>query len=492
MALQIRRGTDARRTSMPLALAQGELAYTTDTKRLFVGDGTTIGGNPVSPVISVNGQTGTITLTTDNISEGTSNLYHTVNRVKDVVGSLLSTGTNTGLTVSYNSSTHAISLTNTNVINSGIANGIAYYAANGTVLSSSQSIQWDEFNNILTNTNGTYKLISNLVSSTSILQQTYNDTTTGGNIWKMQRARGTNITPTTVGAGDSIHQFAWYGYDGTAFIQNSIINGIVPLQTTSGVPVSTGIVPGQLEFSTRDKLGNIQVRLRIGPNGQIQIGPNSATETGSTGSLLITQTVSSANASALVVRNYFTDAAGPRISTLKARGTVTAPTTVVNGDQLQQQISFAYDGTAVRTAVTITTSVDGVVSTGIVPSAVTFATTNNSGTLTPVLKIDHAGTLSTTVTPGTFWNYDSSSSTLTLTLGQVVTFANFSGSVLVNCYNSGTVSQYLCGGGGLPFCIGSSRVTQTGSMQAISGGYTFTASEAGIHSFYVIRTRTGA
>ena len=42
MAFQIRRGTNAQRlTIIPL---QGELIFTTDTKALYVGDGTTAGG----------------------------------------------------------------------------------------------------------------------------------------------------------------------------------------------------------------------------------------------------------------------------------------------------------------------------------------------------------------------------------------------------------------------------------------------------------------
>lgn len=46
MALQIRRGTEAERlTITPL---QGELLYTTDSKQLFLGDGTTIGGVSIS------------------------------------------------------------------------------------------------------------------------------------------------------------------------------------------------------------------------------------------------------------------------------------------------------------------------------------------------------------------------------------------------------------------------------------------------------------
>lgn len=48
--LKIRRGTDTQRKS--IILDQGELGYTTDTKRVFVGDGATLGGTPVSNKIT--------------------------------------------------------------------------------------------------------------------------------------------------------------------------------------------------------------------------------------------------------------------------------------------------------------------------------------------------------------------------------------------------------------------------------------------------------
>ena len=58
--LKIRRGTDSQRKSV--VLEQGELGYTTDTSRVFVGDGTTAGGRPVgsvfhTPVASIFGRT---------------------------------------------------------------------------------------------------------------------------------------------------------------------------------------------------------------------------------------------------------------------------------------------------------------------------------------------------------------------------------------------------------------------------------------------------
>lgn len=53
MPLRIRRGTNAeRQTITPL---DGELLYTTDTKNVYVGDGTSVGGNRISVRVLNNG-----------------------------------------------------------------------------------------------------------------------------------------------------------------------------------------------------------------------------------------------------------------------------------------------------------------------------------------------------------------------------------------------------------------------------------------------------
>jgi hypothetical protein len=46
MSIKIRRGTNTQRLST--VLEEGELGYTTDTKKVYIGDGTTSGGNLVT------------------------------------------------------------------------------------------------------------------------------------------------------------------------------------------------------------------------------------------------------------------------------------------------------------------------------------------------------------------------------------------------------------------------------------------------------------
>ena len=51
MALRLRRGTDAQRGT--ITPAEGELIYTTDTKKIYAGDGSSVGGNIVSGINNV-------------------------------------------------------------------------------------------------------------------------------------------------------------------------------------------------------------------------------------------------------------------------------------------------------------------------------------------------------------------------------------------------------------------------------------------------------
>jgi hypothetical protein len=96
MSLRIRRGTESQRQTTTFDL--GEIAYTTDSKKLFVGDGVTVGGvnvlkTTVGAGLSWNDSTQQLdisgtNLSTSNITEGT-NLYFTTDRAQDASASLL-------------------------------------------------------------------------------------------------------------------------------------------------------------------------------------------------------------------------------------------------------------------------------------------------------------------------------------------------------------------------------------------------------------------
>jgi Major tropism determinant N-terminal domain len=106
MSLQIRRGTDAQRQTVVFDL--GEIVYATDTQKLYVGDGTTAGGINILATTAGNGLTwnsttqtlnfgGSLTgLTTDNLSQGTVNLYYSSTKARaDAAAMFTTTGSPT-------------------------------------------------------------------------------------------------------------------------------------------------------------------------------------------------------------------------------------------------------------------------------------------------------------------------------------------------------------------------------------------------------------
>ena len=118
MSLRLRRGIESQRSGF--TFDAGEPIWVTNTEKLYIGDGTTVGGksiikNYAGTGLHYNSTTDQLelatTVTSDAILEGNNNLYFTPIRAKDTVGMMLENGTNSGIDFVYNEVSHTISAT---------------------------------------------------------------------------------------------------------------------------------------------------------------------------------------------------------------------------------------------------------------------------------------------------------------------------------------------------------------------------------------------
>ncbi len=130
MPLQIRRGTEAERTAMTLPLAAGELLFVTNTERLYVGNGSTLGGVPITgytnedaqdavgaALVAGNATNGNIAFTYGSTADTANRINAAVN-LSNYVGTIGATAVNANTvandaTVLVNVSTGAINLNGT-------------------------------------------------------------------------------------------------------------------------------------------------------------------------------------------------------------------------------------------------------------------------------------------------------------------------------------------------------------------------------------------
>ena len=78
MPLQIRRGTNTQRTAMTQPLAQGELLYVTDDQRLYIGNGSTLGGVQITGYTNEDAQDAAALLFSNGAHTGIAFTYNDV------------------------------------------------------------------------------------------------------------------------------------------------------------------------------------------------------------------------------------------------------------------------------------------------------------------------------------------------------------------------------------------------------------------------------
>ena len=206
MPLRLRRGTNAER--LTITPASGELIYVTDTKRIFVGDGTTTGG--VDIVASGGGNLqGSLNLNSFDL-EGLGNIN---------IGGYITNGT---LRLDGNNI-----FSNEGFIASGSGNTIGILELGSTVDLLQLLRNWPEPVEPINLTYGITNGVSALFDSNNV-------------------SRGTIAAPDIVLSGDCLGITRTYGYDGFDYVlATTVWQGVDPTETPT-----PGYVPGAWAVTT--------------------------------------------------------------------------------------------------------------------------------------------------------------------------------------------------------------------------------------------------
>jgi hypothetical protein len=283
MSLRIRRGTDAQRQT--LTFDQGEVVYTTDTKKVYIGDGITAGGTNILATSAGSGVTFNATtqafdfntqalgITTSDVAEG-SRKYFTTQRAQDAAAALF---TATGSPPSSGTITGTIA-TGTIVLNS--ADGAL---VNGTRM----QISGAGGNGISA---GTYYVVS-AVGTSVVLANSLANATNGVQITGISTGSVTGTTYTAGGTNSGIT----FVYDDVNNVINVVSNGTTTLVNDTNPRLGANL--GLNSFNITGT-GNINITGTLGISGGLSrdLSLNNFNLTG-TGNITNTGTISTTTTS---------------------------------------------------------------------------------------------------------------------------------------------------------------------------------------------------
>ena len=278
MALQIRRGTDTQRQALsgantPIA---GELLYSTDNKKLHIGDGTSTGGTSIGYFgsVAVSGQ-GTIRSTGVNealtVVAGANISLTTDANTGTLTIAAASQELNTGsLRVFQNNISSVNSNEDINIDPSGtgkvnVVGNLTATTLTGDITKTGElnisPTTRTVFGNLTTGVDGAISIIRNTYSSSvSGFIFSQHHATADVTNFTFARTRGTSSIPTLVINGDDLADIAFVGHDGTNFASAAAIS-----ITVEGTPV-IGHIPGKMSFAT-DNGSSIAVRAELSSAG---------------------------------------------------------------------------------------------------------------------------------------------------------------------------------------------------------------------------------
>jgi hypothetical protein len=203
-----------------------------------------------------------------------------------------------------------------------------------------------------------------------------------GSVLSVRRSRGTFSAPTTVLTNDIINGFVGNAHDGTNYV------GATSIVSRATGTISTGIVPGQLEFNTANSAGTLTTRMSITNAGIVNVFGSLTVNSG-----VVTSIQGAYSAIGSSFLQYHNTADSSNFTFTRYRGTTSAPLTVQTGDDIQDIAFVGYDGAATQTVAGITVGVDGAVASGSIPGKLVFSVGTGIGAsngFTEAMVIDSA------------------------------------------------------------------------------------------------------
>lgn len=390
MPLQIRRGTAAERNTISAPLAIGELLYVTDQGKLYIGDGTSLGGADSA----------------GNPGQGGKGLIitgFTTEEAQDAMALAFANGSHVGVVFTYDDNANSISagidlsayVGNVNIDGAVSATGSIQAASfKGSVFADDSTLLVDAVSGSIP-----YSVITGAPTALSAFT---NDT---GYITSAQLLDGT-VTIDVNNTGDL--QGSVFGDDSTLLVD--AVNSIIPASVVSGTFTGsvignvTGNVTGNLtgDVSGGTISGTIETTLiRSADSSSIIV----STPTTFQSSVQIDGTLTTydgavfdafeATAFPLSVNNYVsgTETSGGLNFRKSNGGSIGSPVTVNNGDKIGNILFSAFDGSNYSTGASIQARVSGTVSAGQVPMELRFIITDTTGTEIEPLTVKSIGTV---------------------------------------------------------------------------------------------------
>lgn len=416
MALRLRRGTDAER--LAITPAEGELVYTTDTKKVYIGDGSTVGGNIIDTDTTVSELNDLSDVSTAGVADNQILKYNSDNsRFEPVNISQVNQGAtnldelnDVDLTsnpvgvgaVLVNDGTNYVPTAKTSLLSLEDLNGVFGVSDPnfGDVL------QYDGFNftaqspadAFLEQQN--YKI--NIVADNSTIMVNTDDASFTGDLTG-------DVVGNLIGNAVGNHSGTFDGdVTGSVFGDDStmIVDGVnskvsaVDVESSGrirseGIQLSGGAFPNfiqthdasvsSLVLSTANTSGVVQ-SLR-----NVQIGGANVT---SNPDATLTTYTSTAQGAAVMVYHSVDGDGGAAYTFLRSRGTKAAPTLVQSGDVLGAYTATGWNGAGFKSAGGLRIISSGTVEANRVPGSVEIFTTDAAGDPEIGLSI-HADTSTT-------------------------------------------------------------------------------------------------